>query len=62
LLFSIIKNYINGVYKEIPFWSLAAVTFALIYVINPIDLIPDFIPVVGYIDDVLVIATCLKKL
>ena len=27
------------------------VIFAIIYIISPIDLIPDFIPVVGWIDD-----------
>lgn len=27
--------------------------------LSPIDLIPDFIPVVGYVDDALVVAACL---
>ena len=33
---------------------------ALLYVLSPIDLIPDFIPVVGYVDDALVVAVCIK--
>jgi len=28
--------------------------FALLYLISPIDLIPDFIPVVGYVDDIVI--------
>lgn len=60
LLVSIIKDYVNGVYREIPWWSIASIAFALLYVFNPIDIIPDFIPVVGYVDDALVVAACLS--
>ena len=31
----------------------------LAYVLSPIDLIPDFIPVLGYLDDVLIVALAL---
>jgi uncharacterized membrane protein YkvA (DUF1232 family) len=59
LLFSIIQDYIKGEYREIPYWSIAAIVAALLYVLNPFDLIPDFIPGVGYVDDALVVAVCL---
>ncbi len=59
LMISIIKDYWNGNYKEIPFWSIAAIVAALLYVINPVDIIPDVIPVVGYLDDAAVVAACL---
>lgn len=59
LLFSMLKDYMNGKYRGIPFYSIAAVAAALLYVLSPIDLIPDFIPVVGYIDDALVVSVCL---
>ena len=32
----------------------------LVYLISPIDLIPDFIPVLGYADDALVVAVALR--
>ncbi|MBG6215117.1 MAG: DUF1232 domain-containing protein [Cryobacterium sp.] len=32
----------------------------LVYLISPIDLIPDFIPVLGYADDALVVASALR--
>lgn len=59
LLFSIIQDYVKGEYRAIPFWSIATIVAALLYVLSPIDLIPDFIPVVGYVDDALVVAACL---
>ena len=44
-------------------WHRKAVVVAgLIYFISPIDLIPDFIPVVGYLDDLGVILAVLKFL
>jgi uncharacterized membrane protein YkvA (DUF1232 family) len=60
LLFAIISDYINGKYREIPWWSIVSIAAALLYVLNPIDLIPDFIPMVGYIDDAAVVAICLS--
>ncbi len=60
LLFTLIKDYVSGEYREIPWWTISAVVAALIYVLSPIDLIPDFIPIIGYIDDAAVVAACLK--
>ncbi|WP_417885411.1 YkvA family protein [Zunongwangia sp.] len=60
ILFNLIRDYANGHYKEIPFNVVAAIGAALIYVLSPLDLIPDFIPVIGYLDDAAVIAFCLN--
>uniref|UniRef100_UPI003743FD52 YkvA family protein n=1 Tax=Salegentibacter tibetensis TaxID=2873600 RepID=UPI003743FD52 len=60
ILFSLLKDYANGTYREVPFNVVAAIGGALIYVLSPIDLIPDFIPVIGYLDDAAVIAFCLN--
>ncbi len=60
MLFALIKDYFNGYYREVPWWTIASIGVALLYVLSPIDLIPDFIPIVGYIDDAAVIGACLK--
>jgi len=50
-----IKAYINGSFKEVPWKSLLALIAGLIYFITPIDLIPDFIPVMGLLDDLTIL-------
>jgi uncharacterized membrane protein YkvA (DUF1232 family) len=60
LLFSVVKDYANGSYREVPWLTIAAIVGSLIYVFSPIDLIPDFIPVLGLTDDAAVLALCLK--
>jgi len=39
-----------------------AIAGALAYVVLPIDIIPDFIPAVGFIDDVFVVGVVMKSI
>ena len=50
-----LTSYINGEYREIPWKSLVLIIGALVYFIIPIDLIPDFIPASGLLDDITVV-------
>ncbi len=40
--------------RRVPLYVKAIPIFLVLYLISPIDIIPDFIPVVGYLDDVLI--------
>ena len=60
LFISLAKDYYQGNYRSIPYKSISAGIISLLYILNPIDIIPDFIPVIGYIDDVLILTFCLK--
>ncbi len=51
LLWSLLQDYRAGRYRNVPWKFIAAVVFALAYLIAPADVIPDFLPLVGYIDD-----------
>ena len=62
LLASFVKSYIIGEYKEIPFNSIVAAIATLLYVVTPIDIIPDAIPGIGYTDDAMAVAFCIKMI
>ena len=50
-----IKAYISGEYRNIPWKSLLMIIGALIYFMMPLDMIPDFIPAAGLADDISII-------
>lgn len=60
LMFSLLRDYWRGDYRSVPWKTVAAVAGALIYVLNPLDLIPDMIVGLGFLDDAGVVALCLK--
>ncbi len=60
VLMSMIKDYANGTYKQVPWNIIASIGGALIYVLMPLDLIPDFILGLGYLDDAAVLSICLN--
>ena len=62
LFVSLIKDYRSGAYKKFPFLSAAGIVFTLVYIISPIDLIPDYIIGLGQIDDAAVVGFCLYLL
>jgi uncharacterized membrane protein YkvA (DUF1232 family) len=59
MLTSLIKDYRLGSYRAALYGTIAATVFALIYVFNPFDILPDVLPFVGAVDDASVIAACL---
>ncbi|MDR0841869.1 MAG: DUF1232 domain-containing protein [Acidobacteriota bacterium] len=58
-LFSVIKDYASGNYREIPWTTVASIVATLLYVLSPVDTIPDVIPALGLTDDAAVLALCL---
>jgi uncharacterized membrane protein YkvA (DUF1232 family) len=47
-------------HPEVPRRAKVAVVFAGLWVLSPIDLIPEFLPVIGPLDDVVVVALALR--
>jgi len=59
LLMSIVKDYWAGAYRQVPYGVIASSVFTLIYVLNPFDMVPDVLPLIGQLDDVAVLGACL---
>ena len=49
------EDYISGQYDRISRESMTTIFAAIIYLMIPMDLMPDFIPPIGFIDDALII-------
>jgi len=59
VMLSLVKDYWKKSYTEIPWYAMTAIVFSLLYVLNPMDLAPDYIPIIGYVDDVTVFSLAL---
>ncbi len=56
VLISLVRAYLKKEYRKIPLGSIISIICALLYFFSPVDLLPDFLPVIGYLDDVAVVA------
>lgn len=61
LLFSIAKDYARGHYTQIPKRSIIAILGGLVYFLSPVDIIPDFVPFLGFVDDIFILNLVYKQ-
>ena len=47
----LIKAYAQGDYRQVSWKTILLVVAAVVYFVNPIDLLPDLIPIAGLTDD-----------
>lgn len=60
VMYGMLKDYRKGVYSQVPWFTIATIAFSFLYILNPLDIIPDFIPGLGYIDDMAIITFGLR--
>ena len=58
LYFQMLGDVFTGKYKKVPTGTVAAIVGTLLYVLSPVDLLPDFLPG-GFVDDAGIIGLCL---
>lgn len=61
LLIAMCKDSMAGRYA-ISKWNLSVVVATIIYVVSPLDAIPDMIPVLGWLDDISIVGYAISKL
>ncbi len=61
-LFDMVKAYVNKEYRNVPWKMIILAIAAILYFLNPLDVIPDLIPSLGFLDDATVVAFVLNAL
>jgi len=60
-LVRLVRSYATGDYRQIQTSTIVSGLAVLLYVLSPIDLVPDFIPVVGFLDDLSLVSWFIGK-
>lgn len=60
-LISLVKDYSKGNYRQVSKKTIFYLIAAILYFVNPLDFIPDFIFGIGFIDDLSVLGFTYKK-
>ena len=57
----LIRDYHRAEYRDISEQNLQIIIAAILYFVSPFDVIPDWVPVLGHIDDAFVVSLALKS-
>jgi uncharacterized membrane protein YkvA (DUF1232 family) len=61
LLIRLVRAWASGKYKDVSLTSIVVVIAAVVYFVNPFDAIPDFLPLLGYSDDLSVVGFAILR-
>lgn len=61
LLVRLLKAWKRGSYRGLSVRTIVSLAAGLLYIVSPMDLLPDFIPGIGLIDDAAVVALLLHS-
>lgn len=57
----LVRNYVSGNYRQIETSTIVSALGVLLYTLSPVDIVPDFIPVVGFLDDLALLSWFVEK-
>lgn len=55
-----IRDWKRKIYKDVPMRTVIALIATIIYLVSPVDIIPDVVPGLGVVDDAAVVGLCIK--
>lgn len=61
-MISMAQDFINGNYRAYNRKNIILIIYGLLYLVNPFDLIPDFLIGIGFLDDIYVMKFIIKKI
>lgn len=62
LVLELLDDVRSGAYRELRWYSVPVAAAALLYTVNPADVVPDVLPFVGHFDDVALLAIAVRLL
>lgn len=62
ILIRMVQAHLSGNYRSFPTSSVILIVFGILYFVTPVDVIPDFIPALGFTDDASVVFLIVRKL
>jgi uncharacterized membrane protein YkvA (DUF1232 family) len=60
LVLELLDDFKDGAYREIPWTSIAVIAGAVLYIVSPADIVPDYLIGVGILDDLAVMAVATR--
>ncbi len=61
-LVRLVRAYLNREYRIVPWQTLILAVTAIVYFVNPFDMVADFLPLIGFIDDAAVFTAVLASI
>lgn len=61
-LVRLLKAWAAGSYRAMPWRSVSVAIAGLLYFVSPIDAMPDFIPALGFLDDVFIVTWVMRAI
>ena len=61
LLINLLKDWISKDYREVPMGTVVSLLAGVIYFVNPFEIMPDYIPLIGYIDDAFLLSLIIRQ-
>jgi uncharacterized membrane protein YkvA (DUF1232 family) len=59
---SMLRDFLKRKYRKTPWGTLTGGIFSILYLLNPFDIIPEALPIIGIVDDTLVFGVFLALL